>query len=61
MTWTADSIKQLQSDLGLKNAEFAARVGASVHSVEQWRGGFRTPRAKLYVRKLNRLAETVKK
>jgi len=59
MTWTPETIKKLQSELGDSNAEFAARIGATERTVENWRGGQRTPRAKMYVRRLDKLAEKV--
>ena len=60
MTWTAEAIKELQQELGDSNAEFAARIGATERTVENWRGGRRVPRAKIYVRRLKRLAEASK-
>jgi DNA-binding transcriptional regulator YiaG len=60
MTWTPEAIKKLQSELGDSNAEFAARIGATERTVENWRGGQRTPRARIYLRRLKRLVEGLK-
>ena len=59
MKWTPDQIKSLQAQLGLSNAEFADAAGASLHSVEQWRGGHRTPRDLRLKQNLNALREAI--
>lgn len=42
----ASDIRALQASLGLSNADFAVRLGASERSVNNWKSGERKPRGK---------------